>query len=123
MKCLDRIDMAVMAGAVATVASAAVLWAYLGIERGPLIPSAPITSAMVLQQEMAKAINEAVVTPARVMDEQGRTQAALGHAIVTLGVAKEQVGTYRLNPETMPTPHALTQASRGRLIVTGSQAQ
>lgn len=122
MKCLDHIDMAVMAGAVATVASAVFLFAYLGVERGPLIPPDPITSAMFLQQEMEKAINEALVIPARVMDEQGRAQAALGSAIVTLGAAKERAGAYMLNPETMPTPHALTQADLGRLIVAGSQA-
>lgn len=57
------------------------------------------------------------------MDGQGRTQAALGRAIVTLGVAKERVDAYRLNPETMPAPHALTRADLGRLIVAGSQAQ
>lgn len=123
MKCLDHIDMAVMVGAVATVASAVFLFANLGVERGPLAPPEPITFAMFLQQEMEKAINEAVVTPARVMEEQGRTQAALGRAIVTLGAAKERVGTYRLNPETMAAPHALTQEDLGRLIVTGSQAQ
>lgn len=123
MKCLDHIDMAVMAGAVATVASALFLFAYLGVERGVLASPEPITSAMVLQQEMEQAINEAVGTPARLMDEQGRTQAALGRAIVTLGAAKERVVAYRLNPETMPTPHALTQAGLGRLIVAGSQAQ
>lgn len=122
MKCLDHIDMAVMAGAIATVASAVFLFAYLGVDRGPLAPPEPITSAMFLQQEMEKAINEAVVTPARVMDEQGRTQIALGRAIITLVAAKERVGVYRLNPETMPTPHALTQADLGRLIVGGSQA-
>lgn len=122
MKCLDHIDMAVMAGAVATVASAVFLFAYLGVERGPLVPPKPITSAMFLQQEMEKTINEAVMIPARVMDEQERTQAALGRAIVTLGAAKERVGAYMLNLETMPTPHALTQADLGRLIVAGSQA-
>lgn len=120
MKCLDHIDMGVMAGAVATLASAVFLFAYLGVERGPLAPPEPITSAVFLQQEMEQAINEAVVTPARVMDEQGRTQAALGRAIVTLAAAKERMGAYRLDPETMPTPHALTQADLGRLIVTGS---
>lgn len=121
MKCLDHIDMAVMAGAVATVASAVFLFAYLGL--GPLIPPEPIPSATFLHQEMEKAINEAVVIPARVMNEQGRTQAALGRAIVTLGAAKERAGAYRLNLQTMPTPHALTQADLGRLIVVGSQVQ
>ena len=59
MKCLDHIDMAVMAGAVATVASALFLFAYLGVERGVLASPEPITSAMVLQQEMEQAITEA----------------------------------------------------------------
>lgn len=121
MKCLDHIDMAIMAGAVATVASAAVLFAYLGIDRGPLVPPEPITFTAFLQQEMEKTINEAVVTPARVMDEQGRTQAALGRAIVALAEGKEAFAAFAPNPQTMPAPHALTQADLGRLIVAGSQ--
>jgi hypothetical protein len=122
MKCLDHIDMAAVAGAVATLASAVFLFAYLGVERGPLGPPEPMTSAMFLQQEMEKTINEAVVTPARVMDEQERTQTALGRAVVALEAAKERVAAFALDPETIPAPHALTQADMGRLIVAGSQA-
>lgn len=123
MTCLKHIDRAVMVGAVATAASAAVLFASLGLDRGPLVPPEPITSALFLEQEMEKAIKEAVATSARVMHQQERAQAALGRAIITLEAAKEWGGASMLNPETMPAPHALTQADLGRLIVVGSQVQ
>jgi hypothetical protein len=123
MKCLDHIDMAVMAGAVATVAGAAVLFGYLGVDRGPLMPPEPVTGATWLQQEMEQAINEAVVVPARVMDEQGRTQAALGRAIVSLAAARERFAGFVFDPMTMPAPHALPQPDLGRLIVAGSLAR
>ncbi len=88
MKCLDHIDMAVMAGAVAVAASAAFFFAFLGIERAPLVPPAPSHSAAFLQEELAKTINKAAITPALVAEERERTQAALGRAIVRLGRAQ-----------------------------------
>lgn len=91
MRCLDHIDMAVMAGAVTVVASAVFFFAYLGVEGGSLGPPEPATSAAFLQEELSKAINEAVVTPARVTEERERTQVALGTAIrdLTQGKARE----------------------------------
>lgn len=85
MKCLDHIDMGVMAGAVTVVASAVFFFAFLGVEREPLVPSEPVSSASFLQEQLEKTINEAVVTPARVAEEREHTQAALGVAIVRLG--------------------------------------
>ncbi|MEK6618678.1 MAG: hypothetical protein AABY90_08290 [Nitrospirota bacterium] len=91
MRCLDHIDMAVMAGAVNVVASAVFFFAYLGVEGGSLGPPEPATSAAFLQEELSKAINVAVVTPARVTEERERTQVALGTAIrdLTQGKARE----------------------------------
>lgn len=88
MRCLDHIDMAVMAGAVTVVASAVFFFAYLGVEGGSLGPPEPATSAAFLQEELSKAINEAVVTPARVTEERERTQVTLGEAIAKLTQAK-----------------------------------
>lgn len=85
MKCLDHIDMGVMAGAVTVVASAVFFFAFLGVEREPLVLPEPVRSAAFLQEQLEKTINEAVVTPARVAEERERAQAALGEAIVRLG--------------------------------------
>lgn len=81
MKCLNHIDMAVMSGAVVTAASAAFFFAYLGIEREPLVAPEPMGSAVLIQEELGKAIAEAVVTPAAVIEEREHTQATLGEAI------------------------------------------
>lgn len=81
MRCLDHIDMAALTGAVAALACAGFFFAYLGVEREVLAPPAMASSAAFLQEELAKAIDEAVVTPARLTAERQRTQVALGQAI------------------------------------------
>lgn len=88
MKCLDHIDMAVLVGAVATIGSAALLFAYLGVEREPSIPRGAGAPTTFLEEELEKSINEAVVTPAYVVDGQERAQVALGQAILGLIQAK-----------------------------------
>lgn len=88
MRCLDHIDMAVMAGAITTLGSAVVLTAYLGLDRGPVAQPAPLVPDRWLEKELSNAINEAVVTPARVTEERERTQVALGNAIKRLTQVK-----------------------------------
>lgn len=88
MRCLDHIDMAVMAGAITTIGSAVVLMAYLALDRGPLAQPAPPVLDRWLEEELSKAITEAVVTPARVTEERERTQVALGDAIKRLTQVK-----------------------------------
>lgn len=94
MKCLDHIDMAVMAGAVATMASAAFLFGYLGIDREPPVPSEPITSTTFLQKDMEKTINDAVTTLAQVSEDRERSQVALGQAILNLVQVKAGQATF-----------------------------
>lgn len=151
MKCLDHLDMAVMAGAAATVA--VFLFAYLGIERGPLTPPEPMTPAAFLPAELLKAVNEAMAAPVQVTEEQARTQAALGKAITKLALVKLHVveflpsvaksaaagakarrefleGVFKLPSDwggaaftTMEqAAEAATQPELGRMIVAGSQA-
>ncbi len=88
MRCLDHIDMAVMAGAITTIGSAVVLMAYLGLDRGPLAQPAPQVPDRWLEEELSRAINEAAATPARVAEERERTQVALGDAIKRLTQVK-----------------------------------
>lgn len=97
MRCLDQIDMAVMAGAIATVGSAVVLMAYLALDRGPLVQPAPPVPDRWLEEELSKAINEAVITPARVTEERERTQAALGEAIKRLTQVKIATDSFAPN--------------------------
>lgn len=84
MKCLDQLDMAVMAGAVTTIGCAIVFFAYLGLDRGPLVPPAPPTEARWLEETLSQAINEAVAAPAEAAAAVEKTEAELGRAIVTL---------------------------------------
>jgi len=110
--------MTVLTGAVATLASAAVLSAYLGIEREA--PPAPISPEVVLRQEVRTAIQEAAGVPPRAMMERARTEAALGRAIVDLTRAKADVEAVipalaqRAAAETVP------QEELGRLLVSRS---
>jgi hypothetical protein len=94
MRCLDHIDMAVMAGAITTIGSAVVLMAYLGLDRGPLTQPAPPIQERWLEETLSQAINEAVVTPARVTEERERTQVALGDAIKRLTQVKVATETF-----------------------------
>ncbi|MBI4401123.1 MAG: hypothetical protein HY581_05780 [Nitrospirae bacterium] len=113
MRCLDHIDMAVMTGGVTVVASAIFFFAYLGVEREPLAAPAPITSAAFLQSELGKAINEAVVTPARVTEERERTQVTLGEAIMQL--TQVQVKKAAFVPELTASAAAAKETRRGYL--------
>jgi hypothetical protein len=97
MRCLDHIDMAVMAGAITTIGSAVVLMAYLGLDRGPLARPAPPTPDRWLEETLSQAINEAVIIPARVTEERERTQAALGEAIIRLTQVKIAAASFAPN--------------------------
>lgn len=110
MKCLDHIDMAVMAGAVTVLASAIFFFAYLGIQRPPLVAPAPISAAAFLQEELGTAINEAIVTPVRVTSERARTEAVLGQAIRDLTLVKAIEASFI--PELARTAAGQAQARR-----------
>lgn len=116
MRCLDHMDMAVMAGAVTTIAAAFVMLAYLGIERDMEVTTPP-GPEIVLRQEIQKALAEAAALPARAGLERARTQEALGRAIVALTEAHASrealIPTLagRVAAETVP------QEELGRLIV------
>ncbi len=103
MKCLDHIDLAMLAGAVATIGSAAFLFAYLGVEREPLMPRGVGAPTTFLEEELEKSINEAVVTPAYVVEGQERAQVTLGQAILGLIQAKAR--------ETMFVPEVVKAAA------------
>ncbi|MEW6246352.1 MAG: hypothetical protein AB1555_06540 [Nitrospirota bacterium] len=107
MRCWDHIDMAVMAGAITTVGSAVVLMAYLGLDRGPLTQPAPPVQDRWLEETLSQAINEAVVTPARVTEERERTQVALGDAIKRLTQVKVATETF--------VPNLAKDVARGAL--------
>lgn len=110
MRCLNHIDMAVMSGAVVTAASAAFFFAYLGVEREPLVAPEPMSSAMVIQEELGKAIAEAVATPAAAVEEREHTQAALGEAIRDL--TQVQIRRAAFVPELTAYASAAAQARR-----------
>jgi hypothetical protein len=86
--CFDRMDLVVMAGALTVIAGAAFFFAYLGVAREPLTIPEAVSPTAFLEDEMAGAIEKAVVTPAAVIEERERTQAALGEAIKKLTQAK-----------------------------------
>ncbi|WP_447976644.1 hypothetical protein [Candidatus Nitrospira bockiana] len=94
MKCLDHIDMAVMAGAVTVAASTAFFFAHLGVEQPLLTPPTVMTSEKFLEQELARTIEEAVVTPALVTEAHERAQAALGAAIVRLSQVQARTAAF-----------------------------
>jgi hypothetical protein len=86
--CFDRMDLVVMAGALTVIASAAFFFAYLGVAKEPLTIPETVSPTAFIEDEMAGAIEKAVVTPAAVIEERERTQAALGEAIKKLTQAK-----------------------------------
>src|SRR5579885_1237145 len=88
MRCLDHNDMAVMAGAVTTLAGAAFFFAWLGVERPPFAPAGETDAATFLAEQMDRSIAEALAAPAAAEEARASTQAALGRAIVTLQQAK-----------------------------------
>ncbi|WP_447974700.1 hypothetical protein [Nitrospira sp. Kam-Ns4a] len=94
MKCLDHIDLAAIAGAIASVASAGFLFAWLGVERGPATEPAPAEPRAMLVEHIDRTLAEAMVAPARVEEERARTQEALGRAIVRLQQAQAHLSTW-----------------------------
>lgn len=92
--CLDHMDMAALAGAMTVIAGAVFFFAYLGVEREALTVIEPSASAAFLEEEMTKAIEDAVVTPAAVIEERERTQVALGEAIKKLTQTKLSEGWF-----------------------------
>jgi hypothetical protein len=88
MRCLDHNDMAVMAGAVTTLAGAAFFFAWLGVERPPFAPAGETDAATFLAEQMDRSIAEALAAPAAAEEARASTQAALGRALVTLQQAK-----------------------------------
>lgn len=94
MKCLDHIDMAVMAGTVTVLASAAFFFAYLGAERAPLVLPAPIGFEAMIQEDLGRAMTGAQTIPERVIQARERTQVALGEAIVRLGATQSAEASF-----------------------------
>lgn len=90
MKCLDHIDMVVITGAVATVASAVFLFAYPGIVGEPLTPGEPMSPSGFLQEELERTIEKTAVTPGIVSRDRDSAQAALGAAIRDVTIAKNR---------------------------------
>jgi hypothetical protein len=88
MRCLDNIDLAAMAGALTVMAGAAVIVAYLGLERAPLTIPEPISPAAMIEHELTETIAEATLTPARMTAEREFTQATLGEAVRDLSLIK-----------------------------------
>lgn len=117
MRCLDHMDMTVMTGAVATVASAVFLFAYLGIDREMTAPPAPPGPEILLRQDIDKAMVEAAALPARAGMERARTQAALGRAIVNLIGVKESQDSLIPSLAKRAAAETVPQEELGRLIV------
>ncbi len=113
MRCLDHTDMAALMGAVTIMACAGFFFAYLGIERDLPVGT---PSMGFLQEELAKAIDEAVVTPSGLADERNRTQAALGKTIVGLA----QLHARKTSLISDLAGRAADQEELGRLLVAGN---
>lgn len=88
MRCLDHMDLAVMAGAVTVVGSAIFFFAYLAPEREPLVPPAPASFASTLQTDLGRTAEQAQTIPMRVTAERERAVTALGEAVRKLGEVK-----------------------------------
>jgi hypothetical protein len=112
--------MTVLTGAVATIGSAVVLFAYLGIERELPAPPAPLGPEAVLKQEVNTALAGAAALPARAMMERARAEAALGRAIVDLIGAKANAEAVIPTLAKRTAAETVPQEELGRLIVTRS---